>query len=118
MGAILKKGLSVIRGVEPKSTKSTKLKAQISKNVGRISKKESESESLAEELLSLEEKGGSSESIKKAKKELEQIRSSKKKYPKEVGEINTGEVFTKETEYSKGGLVKKGLPRLAKKGWK
>jgi hypothetical protein len=27
----------------------------------------------------------------------------KKKYPKEVGEINTGEVFTKETEYSKGG---------------
>jgi hypothetical protein len=108
MAAILKKGLSIIRGVEPKSTKSTKLKAQISKNVGRISKKDSESEALGEELLALEEKGGDSE----------QIRSSKKKYPKEVGEINTGEVFTKETEYSKGGLVKKGLPKLAKRGWK
>ena len=118
MAAVLKKGLSIIRGVEPKSTKSTKLKAQISKNMGRISKKDSESEALGEELLALEEKGGSSEAIKKAKKELEQIRASKKKYPKEVGEINTGEVFTKETEYSKGGLVKKGLPRLAKRGWK
>jgi hypothetical protein len=90
MAAILKKGLSIIRGVEPKSTKSTKLKAQISKNVGRISKKDSESEALGEELLALEEKGGNSEAIKKAKKELEQIRASKKKYPKEVGEINTG----------------------------
>ena len=124
MGAILKKGLSVIRGVEPKSTKSTKLKAEISKNVGRISKKDSESEKLAEELLALEEKGGDSEAIKKAKKELEQIRSSKKKYPKEVGEINTGEVFTKETEYKKGGRVKKakgglikGFPKVAKRGY-
>ena len=118
MAAIIRKGLSIIRGVEPKSTKSTQMKAEISKNVGRISKKDSQSESLAEELLALEEKGGDSEAIKKAKKELEDIRASKKKYPKEVGEINTGEVFTKETEYSKGGLVKKGLPRLAKKGWK
>jgi hypothetical protein len=32
------------------------LKAQISKNVGRISKKDSESEALGEELLALEEK--------------------------------------------------------------
>ena len=124
MGAILKKGLSIIRGVEPKSTKSTKLKAQISKNVGRISKKDSESEELAEKLLALEEKGGNSEAIKKAKKELEDIRASKKKYPKEVGEINTGEVFTKETEYKKGGRVKKskgglirGIPKLAIRGY-
>ena len=124
MGAILKKGLSVIRGVEPKSTKSTKLKAQISKNVGKISKKDSQSEALGEELLALEEKGGDSEAIKKAKKELEDIRASKKKYPKEVGEINTGEVFTKETEYKKGGRVKKnkgglirGIPKIAMKGY-
>jgi len=124
MAAIIRKGLSIIRGVEPKSTKSTKLKAQISKNVGRISKKDSQSESLAEELLALEEKGGDSEAIKKAKKELENIRASKKKYPKEVGEINTGEVFTKETEYKKGGRVKKnkgglirGIPKLAMKGY-
>ncbi len=54
MSAIIKKVLSIIRGVEPKSTKSTKLKAEISKNVGRISKKDSESEALAEELLALE----------------------------------------------------------------
>ena len=67
MAAVLKKGLSIIRGVEPKSTKSTKLKAQISKNMGRISKKDSESEALGEELLALEEKGGDSEAIKKAK---------------------------------------------------
>ena len=124
MAAIIRKGLSIIRGVEPKSTKSTKLKAQISKNVGRISKKDSQSESLAEELLALEEKGGDSEAIKKAKKELEDIRASKKKYPKEVGEINTGEVFTKETEYKKGGRVKKnkgglirGIPKIAMKGY-
>ena len=108
MGAILSKGLSIIRGVQPKSTKSTKMKAEISKNVGRISKKDSESEALAEELLALEEKGGDSEAIKKAKKELEDIRTSKKKYPKEVGEINTGEEFVKETEYKKGGLVGRG----------
>ena len=124
MAAIIRKGLSIIRGVEPKSTKSTKLKAQISKNVGRISKKDSQSESLAEELLALEEKGGDSEAIKKAKKELEDIRASKKKYPKEVGEINTGEVFTKETEYKKGGRVKKnkgglikGMPKIAIRGY-
>ena len=124
MGTILKKGLSIIRGVEPKSTKSTKLKAQISKNIGRISKKDSESEALAEELLELEKKGGDSEAIKKAKKELEDIKASKKKYPKEVGEINTGEVFTKETEYKKGGRVKKskgglirGIPKLAMRGY-
>ena len=82
MAAVLKKGLSIIRGVEPKSTKSTKLKAQISKNMGRISKKDSESEALGEELLALEEKGGDSEAIKKAKKELENIRASKKNIQK------------------------------------
>ena len=43
---------------------------------------------------------------------------------KEVGEINTGEVFTKETEYKKGGRVKKnkgglirGIPKLAMRGY-
>ena len=124
MAAIIKKGLSIIRGVEPKSNKATKLKAQISKNIGRISKKDSESEALAEELLALEEKGGDPEAIKKAKKELEDIRASKKKYPKEVGEINTGEEFVKETEYAKGGRVKKakgglirGFPKIAKRGY-
>jgi len=124
MGAILSKGLSIIRGVQPKSTRSTKMKAEISKNVGRINKKDFESEALAEELLALEEKGGDSEAIKKAKKELEDIRASKKKYPKEVGEINTGEEFVKETEYKKGGRVKKnkgglirGIPKLAKRGY-
>ena len=82
MGAILKKGLSVIRGVEPKSTKSTKLKAQISKNVGRISKKDSQSEALGEELLALEEKGGDSEAIKKAKKNLKILELVKKNIQK------------------------------------
>ena len=124
MGAIISKGLSIIRGVQPKSNRSTKLKAEISKNVGRISKKDSESEALAEELLALEEKGGDPEAIKKAKKELEDIRANKKKYPKEIGEINSGEVFTKETEYKKGGRVKKnkgglikGIPKIATKGY-
>ena len=124
MGAILKKGLSIIRGVEPKSNRSTKLKAQISKNVGRINKKDFESEALAEELLALEKKGGDSEAIKKAKDELEKIRSSRKKYPKEVGEAKAGEVFTKETEYASGGRVKKakgglmrGFPKVAKRGY-
>ena len=124
MAAILKKGLSIIRGVEPKSTKSTKLKAEISKNVGRINKKDFESEEIGEKLLKLEEKSGDSEKIKKAKKELEKIRSSRKKYPKEVGETKAGEVFTKETEYKKGGRVKKskgglirGIPKLAMRGY-
>ena len=124
MAAILKKGLSIIRGVEPKSTKSTKLKAQISKNVGRINKKDFEREEIGEELLKLEEKSGDSEKIKKAKEDLEEIRSSRKKYPKEVGEAKAGEIFTKETEYANGGRVKKakgglikGIPKIAIRGY-
>ena len=124
MPTILKKGLSVIRGVEPKSTKGTKLKAQISKNMGRISKKNFEREEIGEELLKLEEKGGDSEKIKKAKDELEKIRSEKQKYPKAVGEAKAGETFTKETEYAHGGRVKKakgglirGFPKIAKRGY-
>jgi hypothetical protein len=125
MPTILKRGLSIIRGVEPKSTKGTKLKAKISKNVGKINKKDFEREEIGEELLKLEEKGGDSEKIKKAKEDLEKIRSERQKYPKEVGEAKAGEIFTKETEYASGGRVKKakgglikGLPKLAKRGWK
>jgi hypothetical protein len=124
MPAILKKGLSVIRGVEPKSTKATKLKAKISKNVGQINKKDFEREEIGEELLRLEEKGGDSEKIKKAKEDLEKIRSERQKYPKAVGEAKAGEIFTKETEYAKGGRVKKakgglmrGFPKVAKRGY-
>ena len=124
MPTILKRGLSIIRGVEPKSNKATKLKAQISKNVGRINKKDFEREEIGEELLKLEEKSGDSEKIKKAKEDLEEIRSSRKKYPKEVGEAKSGEIFTKETEYASGGRVKKakgglmrGFPKIAKRGY-
>ena len=124
MATILKRGLSIIRGVEPKSNKATKLKAQISKNVGRINKKDFEREEIGEELLKLEEKSGDSEKIKKAKEDLEEIRSSRKKYPKEVGEAKAGEIFTKETEYAHGGRVKKakgglirGFPKIAKRGY-
>lgn len=124
MPAILKKGLSVIKGVEPKSNRSTKLKAEISKTIGRTNKKDFEREDIAEKLLKLEEEGGDSEKIKKAKSNLEEIRSSRQKYPKAVGEAKAGEVFTKETEYASGGRVKKakgglmrGFPKVAKRGY-
>ena len=124
MPTILKKGLSVIRGVEPKSTKGTKLKAKISKSMGRISKTDFGREERAEEILKLEEKGGDLEKIKKAKEDLEKIRSEKQRYPKIVGEAKAGEIFTKEYEYKSGGRVKKakgglmrGFPKVAKRGY-
>ena len=56
--------------------------------------------------------------IEKAKEDLQEIRDRKLKYPKEAGQASSGDEFITESEYKKGGLVKKGLPKLAKKGWK
>ena len=117
MGAILK-GISVIRGVKPKSNKITKLKASISRNVGETNKLNAINEERAEKILENEIKLGDPEKIKKAKENLKEIRDRKLKYPKEAGRASSGDEFIAESEYKKGGLVKKGLPKLAKKGWK
>ena len=50
MSAILK-GISVIRGVKPKSNQITKLKASISKNVGETNKLNFKNEEGAEKIL-------------------------------------------------------------------
>jgi hypothetical protein len=117
MGAILK-GISVIRGVKPKSNKITKLKASIARNVGESNKLNAKNEEGAEKILEMEKNLGDPERIKKAEENLKEIRDRKLKYPKEAGLASSGDEFIAESEYKKGGLVKKGLPKLAKKGWK
>ena len=67
MAGTILKGISVIRGVKPKSNKITKLKASISKNVGETNKLNFKNEEGAEKILEMEEKLGDSKRIQKAK---------------------------------------------------
>ena len=123
MGTILK-GISVIRGVKPKSNKITKLKASISKNVGETNKLSFKNEENAEKILGKEKELGDPERIKKAKEDLQEIRDRRLKYPKEAGQASSGDEFIAESEYKKGGRVKKnkgglmkGFPKIAMKGY-
>ena len=118
MAGTILKGISVIRGVKPKSNKITKLKASISKNVGETNKLNFKNEEGAEKILEMEKKLGDPKRIQKAKEDLQEIRDRRLKYPKEAGQASSGDEFIAESEYKKGGLVKKGIPKLAKKGWK
>ncbi len=123
MGAILK-GISVIRGVKPKSNEITKAKADIARNVGETNKLNAINEERAEKILEREKKLGDSERIKRAKEDLQEIRDRKLKYPKEAGLASSGDEFIAESEYKKGGRVKKnkgglmrGIPKIAMKGF-
>ena len=122
MGAILK-GIGVIKSVSPKVKNKgvAKSKANITKNIGQIKKYQDEREEIMEYNLKKAKEGKESiyGTVKETEKELEKLRGEKQKFPsKEMREYDEGVKFEVTPEYKKGGLVKKGLPKLAKKGWK
>jgi hypothetical protein len=99
-----KKGKVEMLEVKP-ADRSTKAKRQI----GQINVLSSKREDATEEILNL-----TGSYARKARGE--DIKPSKKfdDIEKTVTDLETGEV----EKYAKGGLVKKGLPKLAKRGWK
>jgi hypothetical protein len=122
MGAILK-GIGVIKSVSPKvKRKSTaQSKANIAKNVGQIKKYQDEREEILEYNLKKAKEGETSiyGTVEETEKELEKLRKEKIKFPsKQMREFDEGVKFEVTPEYKKGGLVKKGIPKLAKRGWK
>ena len=122
MGAILK-GIGVIKSVSPKvkSKGIAKSKANIAKNVGQIKKYQDEREEIMEYNLKKAKEGKESiyGTVEETEKELEKLRGEKKKFPsKEMREYDEGVKFEVTPEYKEGGLVKKGFPKIAKKGWR
>ena len=110
-----KKGKVEMLEVKP-ADRSTKAKRQIgqinilsSKIKNNMLQGKKEREDATEEILNL-----TGSYARKARGE--KIKPSKKidDIEKTVTDLETGEV----EKYAKGGLVKKGLPKLAKKGWK
>ena len=120
-GAILK-GIGVIKSVSPKvKNKSVaRSKGNISKNIGQIKKYQDEREEIMEVNLkrAKEGKGSIYGTVEETEKEIEKLRGEKKKFPsKMMRKLDEGLEFEVTPEYKKGGLIK-GLPKLAKKGWK
>jgi len=120
-GSILK-GIGVIKSVSPKvKNKSVaRSKGNISKNIGQIKKYQDERETIFEENLKKSQEGEEDifGTVKENKKKLEELRKEKIKFPsKEMRRLDEGLEFEVTPEYKKGGLIK-GLPKLAKKGWK
>jgi hypothetical protein len=110
-----KKGKVEMLEVKP-ADRSTKAKRQIgqinilsSKIKNNMLQGKKEREDATEEILNL-----TGSYARKARGE--DIKPSKKfdDIEKTVTDLETGEI----EKYAKGGLVKKGLPKLAKKGWK
>jgi hypothetical protein len=110
-----KKGKVEMLEVKP-ADRSTKEKRQIgqinilsSKIKNNMLQGKKEREDATEEILNL-----TGSYARKARGE--KIKPSKKidDIEKTVTDLETGEI----EKYAKGGLVKKGLPKLAKKGWK
>ena len=110
-----KKGTVEMLEVKP-SDRSTKEKRQIgeiltlqSKIKNNLLQGKKERADATEEILDL-----TGSYARKARGE--KIKPSKKidDIEKTVTDLETGEI----EKYAKGGLVKKGLPKLAKKGWK
>jgi len=121
-GAILK-GIGVIKSVSPKvkSKGIAKSKANMAKNIGQTRKFQEEREELMEEQLKRAKEGKTSiyGTAKETEKEIEKLKGEKKKFPsKMMREYDEGVTFEVTPEYKKGGLVKKGIPKLAKRGWK
>ena len=121
-GSILK-GIGVIKSVSPKvKNKSVaRSKGNISKNIGQIKKYQDEREDIMDVNLkrAKEGKGSIYGTVEETEKEIEKLRGEKKKFPsKMMRKLDEGLEFEVTPEYKKGGLVKKGIPKLAKKGWK
>ena len=120
-GAILK-GIGVIKSVSPKvKNKSVaRSKGNISKNIGQIKKYQDEREEIMDVNLkrAKEGKGSIYGTVEETEKEIEKLRGEKKKFPsKMMRRLDEGLEFEVTPEYKNGGLIK-GIPKLAKKGWK
>ena len=123
MAGTILKGIGVIKSVSPKvkSKGVSKSKGRISKNIGQIRKYQEEREDIFKENLKKSEEGNEDiyGTVKENKEKLEKLRKEKIKFPsKEMRRLDEGLEFEVTPEYKKGGLVKKGIPKLAKKGWK
>jgi len=123
MAGTILKGIGVIKSVSPKvkSKGISKSKGNISKNVGQIKKIQDEREEIMEYNLKKAKEGETSiyGTVEETEKELEKLRKEKIKFPsKKMRELDEGVKFEVTPEYKKGGLVKKGIPKLAKRGWK
>ena len=121
--ATILKGIGVIKSVSPKvkSKGIAKSKGNISKNVGQTRKYQEERQDIIEENLKKAKEGEKSiyGTVEETEKELENIVKEKKKFPsKMMREMDEGLEFEVTPEYAHGGLVKKGFPKIAKKGWK
>ena len=121
VGSILK-GIGVIKSVSPKvkSKGISKSKGNISKNVGQSRKYQEERETIFEENLKKSKEGNEDiyGTVKENKEKLEELRKEKIKFPsKEMRRLDEGLEFEVTPEYKNGGLIK-GIPKLAKKGWK
>ena len=120
-GSILK-GIGVIKSVSPKvKNKSVaRSKGNISKNIGQIKKYQDEREDIMDVNLkrAKEGKGSIYGTVEETEKEIEKLRGEKKKFPsKMMRKLDEGLEFEVTPEYKNGGLIK-GIPKLAKKGWK
>jgi predicted KAP-like P-loop ATPase len=120
-GSILK-GIGVIKSVSPKvKNKSVaRSKGNISKNIGQIKKYQDEREDIMDVNLkrAKEGKGSIYGTVEETEKEIEKLRGEKKKFPsKMMRRLDEGLEFEVTPEYKNGGLIK-GIPKLAKKGWK
>ena len=121
--ATILKGIGVIKSVSPKvkSKGIAKSKGNISKNVGQSRKYQEERQDIIEENLKKAKEGEKSiyGTVEETEKELENIVKEKKKFPsKMMREMDEGLEFEVTPEYKEGGLVKKGFPKIAKKGWR
>ena len=121
-GSILK-GISVIKSVSPKvKNKSvSRSKGRIAKHIGQMKKIDDEREEIMEINLKRAEEGKGSiyGTVEETKEEIKKLNKEKVKFPsKKMREMDEGLEFETTSEYAKGGLVKKGLPKLAKRGWK
>ena len=121
VGSILK-GIGVIKSVSPKvkSPGISKSKGNISKNIGQTRKYQEQTEDILEENLKKAKEGNEDiyGTVEKNKEKLEELRGRKIKFPsKEMRRLDEGLEFEVTPEYKKGGLIK-GIPKLAKKGWK
>ena len=121
--ATILKGIGVIKSVSPKvkSKGIAKSKGNISKNVGQSRKYQEERQDIIEENLKKAKEGEKSiyGTVEETEKELENIIKEKKKFPsKMMREMDEGLEFEVTPEYKEGGLVKKGFPKIEKKGWR
>jgi hypothetical protein len=121
-GTILKR-IGVIKSVSPKvkNPKTSKIKGEMAKTIGQTRRYQEESEEIMDRNLKKAQEGNEDiyGTVEKNKKDIEELRARKKKFPsKMMRDIDEGLKFEVTPEYKKGGLVKKGIPKLAKKGWK